>query len=255
VKDETPEQAAARRAADAERKRRERAAKKETKAKEATEKELAEAASFPEYWERQRANLTAEQQAKYQEREESGLDVQHYMRLYVEDRYQFESEDTHVTLDEVKQAVAEEIAAHGVCEAIILVVDRLWTEEEKDLRERIIRKGGPTVDLLNYGYRTGLDSFLHERFRQKFLVTRTIIPSNYVTMKCTSCNSPTGIESVPVSIADSYTRLYKKFECSACRAKEAASRATSRAEIGKTTLYQSPNSHVLFDSFGRLRDQ
>src|SRR5260370_13693454 len=149
------------------------------------------------------------------------------MRLYVEDRYQFKSEDTHVTLDEVKQAVAEEIAAHGVCEAVILVVDRLWTDEEKDLRERIIRKGGPTVDLLNYGYRTGLDSFLHEQFRQKFMMTRHTAPSNFVAMKCTSCNSPTSVESIPMSIADSYTRLYKKFECSACRTKEAASRATS----------------------------
>src|SRR5258708_8574276 len=169
MKREKAEQADARRAADAKRKRDERARKKEAQVAAASQEELNAAKSFPEYWERNHANLTPELRAQYEQREERILDLQHCMRLYVEDRYQFESEDTHVTLDEVKQAVVEEIAAHGMCQSIILVVDRLWTDEEKDLRERITRKGGPTVDLLNYGYRTGLDSFLHEQFRQKFM--------------------------------------------------------------------------------------
>src|SRR5258707_2106985 len=125
MRDASPE-AVARRAADAERKRNERAAKKESQAAAASQEELNAAKSFPEYWERNRANLTPERRAQYEQREESILDLQHCMRLYVEDRYQFELEDTHVTLDEVKQAVVEEIAAHGVCETIILVVDRLW---------------------------------------------------------------------------------------------------------------------------------
>ncbi len=176
------------------------------------------------------------------------------MKKYVEGNYDDVTDpENFVPLEAIIEEVKLE-AAKGVTEKIILIIPNLWGDGEKDLRERITRNGGPTVGLLNYGYRTGLDSFLHERFRQKFMVTRHTVPSNYMTMKCTSCNSPTSV--VPVSIAESYTSLRKKFECGACRTKEAASRAIRFfSNLCLAEFYQSPTSHVLFDSFGRLRDQ
>ncbi len=246
MKEETPEQAAARRAADAKRKRDERARKKEAQVAAASQEELNAAKSFPEYWERNHANLTPELRAQYEQREESILDLQHCMRLYVEDRYQFESEDTHVTLDEAKQAVAEEIAAHGLCESIILVVDRLWTDEEKDLRERIIRKGGAIATLLQYGYRTALDGFLYERFYQKFLRPRSKAVQHFTTLTC-MCGQTT---SISVEVARLYTaRLYR---CQRCLDREASSRAAAMKSLAAE--YRTPEN-TLYDDWGRIKDQ
>jgi hypothetical protein len=207
MRDESPE-AVARRAADAERKRQFRKKEKEEKSRVAAEKKASEATSFPEYWEQQRATLTVEERNQFEARENDVLDLEYCIQQFLDGTYDAVEEE-RVTLSELIDDVKLE-AGKGLTEKIILIIPNLWGDGEKDLRERITRKGGPTVDLLNYGYRTGLDSFLHEQFRQKFMVTRTIIPSNYVTMRCTTC---TGVESVPVSIAESYASLRRKFEC------------------------------------------
>jgi hypothetical protein len=146
-------------------------------------------------------------------------------------------------------------AARGLCERIILIVPNLWSDGEKDLRERIIRKGGPAVDLLNYGYRTGLDSFLHESFRQKFMtVSQPNAGSGYVWMQC-ECYAPiTSRECIQKDIAEMYRAQGVKFLCGACRSKETNSRA--QAVKALTTIeYRRPASiEDIYDNYGRLRD-
>src|SRR6266404_8670900 len=151
---ETPEQAEARRAADAQRKREERARKREAQAAAASQEELNAAKSFPEYWTAQRNNLTPEQRAEYEQRESDVLDLEFAMRKYVNGNYDDVTDpENRVPLSAIIEEVQLEVETHRLCESIILVVPRLWTEGEKDLRERIIAKGGPTVQLLQFGYR------------------------------------------------------------------------------------------------------
>src|SRR5260370_25194353 len=249
MKDQSPE-AVARRAADAQRKRDERARKKEVQAAAASQEELNAAKSFPEYWAAQRVNLTEAQRAGFEQREDYVLDLQHIMRLYLEGQYEAEATrlgvtaEGYVSLDDLKAAVAEEIAAHSVCEAVVLVVPKLWPSGEKDLREAIMAKGGATALLLQYGYRTALDGFLYERFYQKFLMPRTESQQTFTTITCL-CGATS---SISVEVASLYTA--RIFRCLRCLDKE----ATSKAAVAKALAaeYRVPEN-TLYDDWGRLK--
>jgi hypothetical protein len=252
---ETPEQAEARRAADAQRKREERARKKLEAETQATQEQLNAAKSFPEYWAAHRANLTAEQRAEYDQREEYILDVEFLMKRYLDNHDQMVTEqsalpeDGRVSLQQLIDAVEEDVKAHGICESIILVVPNLWTEIEKNLRERILARAGATATLLTYGYRTALEGFLYERFYQKFLVKRQPrVPKPqvfYVSLHCSLCKAPP--TAISNETAAAYTRSGgREYVCGNCLSKAAQIR-TFAQEL------RAPQ-HQLFDGWGRVRD-
>ncbi|SRR5229473_3458961 len=245
MKNESPEQAAAHRAADAQRKRDERARKKETQAAAASQEELNAAKSFPEYWERNRANLTDAQRAEYDQRESDVLDLEFAMRKNIDGTYDDTTAPENVVpLEAIIEEVKEEVTTNGVTEAIILVIDRLWTDDEKSLREQILARGGVTAQLLKFGYRLALDGFLYERFYQKFLMPRFTIPQYFTTLTC-SCGQQT---SIPIEVARLYTaQLYR---CGRCRELEQKSRA--QANIG--AAQHDPANHEVFDAWGRVKD-
>ena len=177
----TAEQIIERKAKDAERKRDERKRAREQKQRLAAEKKLTEAKGWLPYWEGNRANLTEAQRAEYEQRESLVLDTQYIMTLFLENRYEdvagqlgFTSED-RVSLQDIADEVREEVVAHGVCESIVLVVPRLWTDEGQDLIE-CASKNPATGTLIKYGYRIALDGLLVERFRQ-FAQPRSVVKS------------------------------------------------------------------------------
>jgi hypothetical protein len=220
---------------------------KEKREREASEKKASEAKSFPEYWQQQLHNLSDEQRSEFEQRESDVLDLEFAMRKYVAGTYEEQTDPENVVpLEAIIEEVKLEVSTRGLCEAVILVVPHLWTADEKDLRERIVAKGGPTVDLLNHGYRTGIDSRLYQDFFNRFLVKHTEIPASYSTLTCV-CGDTT---SVHVSVAKSY--LGRVYECGRCLDKKAKSEAAFRKEIA--VEYRSPQS-IIFDSFGRLRDE
>src|SRR5216684_188657 len=257
MKDETPEQAAARRAIDAQRKRDERARVKEHKQLAAAAQKASEATSFSEYWETQRAALSPGERTKFNRRKSNVLVIQSTMWFFIDGREDVFGlpEQERITLPELIDAVREDVAAHGTCMEMILVVEGLWTNSEADLRKRILAKNEATAILFTYGYITAITQRLLHKFQQFTTTSQPNPGSGYVRMQCESCADPLAVETVHESIAADYKARRVPFLCSRCRALETKSRAISRAAIGKETLHQSPESHALFDSWGRLRDQ
>ncbi len=224
---------------------------------DAAAQKASEATSFSEYWETQRATLTEAQRAKFEQRESETSDIMHYMRFYLDGRKDVFGlpEDERMSLPELIEIVKEDVEAHGTCTEMILVVDRLWMDDEADLRKRVFAAGGATADLVRFGYITAITQRLLHKFQQFTTTSQPNPGTGYVRMLCESCTDPLAVETVHESIAAEYKTLRVPFLCGRCRALETKSRAISRAAIGKETLHQSPESHALFDSWGRLRDQ
>ncbi len=233
---------------DAARKRQIRAKAREDKVRLAAEKKPGEATTFPEYWQQQRATLTDDQRAQFEQRESDVLDLEYTMKAFLDDT------EACITLDELIAEVRLE-AVKGLTDKVILVVERLWTDDEAGLRKRIIARGGPTVDLLNYGYHTGLDGKLYTDFFQKFMTVSQPNTSNgYVWMQC-GCGTPIiSREWIPESIVRAYKEQGRKWMCTPCRGKENNSRTEVKAWT--TVEYRSPAStEDIYDNHGRLRDQ
>ncbi len=245
---------------EAEKKEKDRLRKRDERARAKTEKETqaamlkveqeaSQADSFPEYWAAQRATLTDDQRAEYKQRESDVLDLQFAMRKHVDGIYEQTTDlEDHVPLEAIIEEVKEEVATHGSCESIILVVPKLWASGEKDLRERILAKGGATALLLQYGYRTAVDGFIFERFYQKFLVKRQPRVQKpevlYVSLRCSTCNA------LPVSVTSEIAAAYAKtkdYKCANCLDKA--------AKIRNFAQEQRSPEHQVFDSFNRVKDQ
>ncbi len=217
-------------------------------AEKEAEKRMEQANTFPEYWDMQRANLPPEDRAKFEARESDVLDLEFAMKKYVDGTYESQtSEEDKVPLSAIIEEVQQEVATFGICESIVLAVLRLWTSDEKELRERIVAKGGATVDLLKYGYRTALDGRLFEDFRKQFMVERKDINiPKYVSLTC-ACGSTT---SVHAEIANAYQARAIRYGCQRCRDLEAKANAPAKALAAE---YHAPESRI-FDNFGRVRD-
>jgi hypothetical protein len=251
-REETAEQAQLRRDADAARKREERQKAREEKARAEQQKKLGEAPSFPEYWAAQRVKI---ERAEYEAREQDVLDLEWLVKQFLDGTYEQTAtemgftEEERVTLPQLIAEVREEVAAHGLCESIVLIIPRLWSEDEKSLRESILVKGGSTAQLLQYGYRLGLDSRLYEDFYQKFMKERTQLTTcgaapGYALLKCSQCNA------LPISVSAATAEAYRRtnnFLCQNCLDK----RAKGRDFYKGVTLPE----NQLFDSWGRLKTQ
>ena len=226
-----------------------RAEERIQKATQATQEELNAAQSFPDYWKAQRATLTAEQRAEFEQRESEVLDLQFAMEKYIAGNYDDVTDpENRVPLSAIIEEVQEEVAQHGLCDAVILVIPKLWTEQEKNLRESIVSKGGATATLLTHGYRLALDGFLYERFYQKFLVKRqpgVQKPEGlYVSLRCSTCNT------LPVSVTSATAAAYSRtqdYKCSNCLERAAKNRNFARE--------QRSSDHAIFDGWGRVLDQ
>jgi len=230
--------------------RRRKAKEEQTKAE--AEKKAAEAKTFPEYWQKQRALLTPEQVAEYEQRENDVLDLEHCIKLHLDGRYEAEADrlgfapEERVSIQDLIEEVESERTTHGLCETVVLVVPNLWKDAEAPLRNLIEAKGGATPALIQFGYRLGLDSQLHERFRQKFMVERKEIGPTFTTLSCV-CGQTV---SVSIEIAQAYaTPVARPYRCQQClnQSRAVMSRALS-------VEYRSPENQV-FDSWGRVKDQ
>jgi hypothetical protein len=245
MKEETAEQAAARKAADAERKRDERARKKEQLQQTAEQAKASAVTTYHEYWKGERAKLPEAERTTLEERQSDVWSLRELMALHLH------GQQAELELPDVIELVQEEVTAHGTVEMIVLVIERFWTEDERDFRERAVRAfGKPTEVLMRYGYLTALDSKTVYDFQQKFMKPKsnpTSFGNGYVAMQC-GCG---GCISVPTSIAQRYRELGITFLCGRCRDLENRSRAVA---TGVKTEFGQPQS-IIHDNFGRLRDQ
>jgi hypothetical protein len=259
----TADQILERKAKDAERKREERKKAREDKQRVTAEKKAGEATSFPEYWEQQRTKLTQAQRDEYEARQEKIFDMLYWMQQVMDGTYNVSPTDAEyfVGIEEGDDDIKRMVREYGEAFATAVLLLPYW-QEPHTLAQ--LTKGGenhPTTIFAKYGILTALPDgavYKWEQFMQAH--HRSQQPAEeqgngYTIMQC-GCNTLiTGQESISNDIAALYKERGIKFLCGVCRALETNSRAISRAEIGKETLYQRPGNHALLDSFGRLRDQ
>jgi len=154
------------------RKRAQRELEKQAKAKkEAAQKEEVGAKTIQEWWEIQRKKLSPEEREKFEARQDEVLEMVEVMDEYVKPGLEG-SRTTQKDLDDTIEEVRE-MAKAGLVTTAMLVVPKLWTKEEADLRRRIIATGEQNAIFLRYGYITGIPERAFEDFRQKFMVPRT----------------------------------------------------------------------------------
>jgi hypothetical protein len=208
--------------ADRERKRAERKTEKDKAAKVAEAKKAEEGvATIQEYWKIQRAKLSEEQRAEYEARQEEVLSLMMAMDCYVKDGLEG-SGTTQADLDATVQEAEEMAKKYGTIDLIISAPSlRVWTAGEADLRRRIIARGGPNVQFLQYGYFLGLPGSTHSRFTAKFGVKKSsAIEKPYTYIKCEEC----GFQN---TVLWEVLRMYqnrtdgRKFPCMWCQATNA----------------------------------
>ena len=236
---------AAARARDAERKRDERKKAREKKQRLAVEKE---SETVHEYWAASVKSADPVKLVEWKARQEEVEAQLAAMRDCMEGRAY--DDQFILDVDDDTKAMLEKYGEAGVTP--VLLIPKFWQEPNT---MALFTKTDATSVFARYGILIGLPDIRVYKWKG-FIASRrespTVPPSHYVVMQCTACKLPSSAENVPRSIAERYQSLRRKFECAACRSKEAASRAAST--FGKANLYQSPTEHAVFDAFGRVRD-
>jgi hypothetical protein len=209
-----------------------------------------EAKSFSEYWLQQRANLTPEQRTEYEAREDEVSLLEWLIARHLDGTYESiaDQEDItaeeRVTLSQLISAVQEDVALHGQVEMVALAVDKLWTEDQKSLREAASK--GATEILIRYGYLVAISTRAYQDFSERFLVKRTPIPQYWTEIRC-GCGA---IDHVQKSTADDYRRTDFKYLCARCREAERRSAAQSNISVFQKTREDRVEP---FDRWGRVK--
>jgi len=161
--------------------------KREVRAREAEAKKAKQAeetyTSIEQYWQANRSKLTSEERQALEAREAYVLELEEVMREYIAGTDGTTEQDLADTIEEVKA----DISANGLCNSTVLVLPRIWSEQEADLRSHFSK---PTLDLVTYGFYTAVTERAFEDFRNKFLTPRTTNPTAHGEMMiCSSCKS------------------------------------------------------------------
>jgi hypothetical protein len=162
------------------------------------------------------------------ERQEAMFDLTFCMRKYVDGIYEQTTDaEDRVPVAAIAEEVELEVKQHGVVTMEVVLMGDYW---KTPLYENFQSKPtSPTSIFARLGVVTAIPSHsLHQW--TKFMAAQQppkAQPGNgYTTLRC-ACDAMTGRESVPLSIADRYRELGKKFLCSRCRDVENKLRAHS----------------------------
>jgi hypothetical protein len=247
----TPEEQAAFREKDRQRKREERARKKLEDAAAATQAEQAQADTLQEFW---AASITTADQKKltgWKERQEEVFDTLHWMNQVMDGTYNVDPSETeyYVGIEEGDEDIERMVRDYGEVAAITLLLGKFWQNPE--LLTELTKDENPTAIFLKYGILVGLpevrlrkwDEFIKARRPSQQLTHVMQNTFFYATIKCTGCDAPP--TSVSVTTAEAYRRS-NNFLCQNCLDKRAKARDFSQGG----TLHE----NVIFDSWGRVRD-
>src|SRR5216683_4489323 len=130
MKEETAEQAAARKAADAKRKRDERARKKLEDAAKATETTLAQAETVEDFWAASLTTVNPAKLAEWKARQEEIFDTLHWMREVMDGTYNVSPDDIecYVSLEEGDEDIKRMLREYGETFATAVLLLPLWQE-------------------------------------------------------------------------------------------------------------------------------
>lgn len=222
---ETAEEAAARREKDAARKRLERRAA-------AAEKAVADIESYEQLWQHNRKQLPETELNALLEKQERVWDQLHWTNAVMNGTYDVSPDDTEcfVSVEEGAADLFEFVKTHGTVTMELILIPEYW---KTPLYAEKFQGSDPTGIFARLGLVISVPGHKLHQFEQ-YLATRkatgsaTAPPGNgYVQMQCTSCTSPTSVESVSAEIAKAYETADHKFLCGGCRAIEAKSRQES----------------------------
>jgi hypothetical protein len=243
IKDMTPEEAAQQREDWRIRKENQR----EREAYEREEQIKANTFDNPhDYWEAQRRTLPAEKLAALLERQEAVFDQMYWMESWVNGTYNASPEDTlcYVGLEEGIADLEGDVAQHGLCMIEVTLIDKFWSDTEKDFFQRVVANGGATATFIDYGIVTAVPEHRYAAFAQKFMQKPTTITPYASTLSCL-CGATT---SVNAETACAYAA--RQYRCQRCLDKE----ANSRAAVVKTLAADRQLPENTFrDNWGRIK--
>jgi hypothetical protein len=246
MKTETPEQAAARKAADAKRKRDERARKKTEAATQATQDQLARAETLEQFWAASITKADPAQLAEWRARQEYVEAVLGDIRTVLEGRtpdFEF--------IEDVDEEVRADIKEHGIAGVTApLLIGRFWKEPET-LGKLTSGADTPSTIFAKFGILTAVDDYSLHRwdsfvaaYRREKQPRIEIPEALYVSIKCSLCDAPPKV--VSSAIAEAYKHQAKDFVCANCAAKAAKARTFTEVRGAE---------HALFDNWGRVKDR
>jgi hypothetical protein len=245
MKDETPEQAAARRAADAQRKRAERARKKLEAETQATQEGLNAVETIQDFWAISLRGLDVAKLAGWKLRQEYVEALLGDIRTVLERRA---PDDQFI--DDVDEELRADIKEHGVAGVTVpLLIGPFWKNPEL-LAKLTSGDDTPSTIFARFGILTAVDDFnlhkwdtfiaAHRRSKQPRVETSQVF---YVSLHCSSCSAPP--MAVSSAVAEAYGRT-KQYLCGNCLSKA--------AKLRNFTQEQRSPDHAIFDGWGRVKD-
>jgi hypothetical protein len=249
MRDESPE-AAARRAADAKRKRDERARKKLEDAAKATKDTLAQAETLEEFWAASLTTADAQKLAEWRARQEEIFDTLYWMRQVMDGTYNVSPTDTecYVGIEEGDEDIKRQLRDYGEAGITpVLLLVKFWADPE--LFAQLTKTENPTAIFAKFGILVGLPDLKVHQWGQfisayrRSKQPRIEVPQVfYVSIHCSSCNAP------PTSISSESAAAYARsrdYKCGNCLSKA--------AKLRNFTQEQREPEHQIFDSWGRVK--
>lgn len=243
-KTETAEEAIIRKAADAKRKRDERAAAKVAKANAATTMEIAAVETLQDFWAVSLKGLDEKKLAEWSMREEYVLNLISDIKTVMEGRSPDDEFEADV-IDEIK----DDVKQYGIAGITVpALIGNFWRNPE--LLNRLTSGDSPSAVFAKFGILLAVDDHTLHRWEQfvQGKKTNSLLPLTvvqYVPLYCTGCNTPP--KSVSVETAAHYART-KDFLCSNC-----LDRIKKTAGVQIRTEFNQPEASI-FDGYGRVRD-
>src|SRR5580704_1058754 len=152
MRDESPE-AVARRAADAQRKREERARAKEAKATAASQEELHAVETIQDFWSLSLRGVDPEKLAAWQARQKYVEALLGDVRMVLEGRQPDEE-----FIEDVDQELRDDIKEYGIAGVTVpMLIGKFWLDAE--LLERLASGDTPSSRFAKFGLLTALDDF------------------------------------------------------------------------------------------------
>lgn len=249
VEDSTPDDQLspeARKRKDMRLKRREqRAREKQQKVAQAEAAKAEQYDDIQQLWDFNRARLTEEQRTAMEVRQLEVWDLMECMQDYC-DHTLDETGTTQADLDATIQEVVVDVAEHGLCNSSVLVVPRIWNEDQADLRSRFSK---PTLDLVTYGYFTAIIERAYQDFFERFLVPRiTQAVEESILIRCESPNCTDPGRSIPKRFIDRLKELKMQYLCHNCLV--AGQRSAAQASI---SVFKKAERGGIYDSWGRVK--
>jgi hypothetical protein len=239
---ETVEQAAERRAADALRKREDRAAAKAAKEFDST---MSGIETIRDFWALSRTGLTPEKLAAFQEQQDL---IAH---LLVEMTASLDGKTDAHQIQETDLDVAAAIDCYGIANVTVpMLLDKFWLEE--DFLNRLTSATTPSAIFAKFGFLTAVPDYslhLWNDFAARHASKKPSIPAElYASPIQIRCVTPE-CESLPTSLSPEMVTAYKVrggYRCQNC---------LDRLAKVKAFTQQQRREFQITDPYGRIKSQ